>query len=52
MGILVSEELAGKAVKVINQGAKIGRFGDGKIIILSLKEAVRIRRDEVGTYAF
>ncbi len=49
--VVVPEELAGRAVEVISQSAKTGKFGDGKIFISSLEEVVRIRTGEVGTHA-
>ncbi|MBU5613272.1 P-II family nitrogen regulator [Geomonas azotofigens] len=49
--IVVADELAAKAVATIEDTAKTGRIGDGKIFILSLEEAVRIRTGEKGDEA-
>ncbi|WP_224981697.1 P-II family nitrogen regulator [Geomonas agri] len=49
--IVVADELATKAVTTIEDTAKTGRIGDGKIFILSLEEAVRIRTGEKGDEA-
>ena len=49
--IAVADELVAKAVAAIEDTAKTGRIGDGKIFILSLEEAVRIRTGEKGDEA-
>jgi nitrogen regulatory protein P-II 1 len=49
--IAVADELVAKAVAAIEETAKTGRIGDGKIFILSLEEAVRIRTGEKGDEA-
>ncbi len=46
--ITVSDELAEKVVEVIVAAANTGRIGDGKIFVLPLDEAVRIRTGERG----
>jgi len=49
--IAVSDDLVGKVVETIQNTAKTGRIGDGKIFIISLEEAVRIRTGETGSDA-
>ena len=49
--IAVADELVAKVVETIEATAKTGRIGDGKIFILSLDEAVRIRTGEKGAEA-
>lgn len=49
--IAVNDELVAKVVETIVNTAKTGRIGDGKIFILPLGEAVRIRTGEKGTEA-
>ncbi|BDV42030.1 nitrogen regulatory protein P-II 1 [Geotalea uraniireducens] len=49
--IAVADELVAKVVETIENTAKTGRIGDGKIFILSLDEAVRIRTGEKGDEA-
>lgn len=49
--IAVADELVAKVVETIQNTARTGRIGDGKIFILSLDEAVRIRTGEKGTDA-
>ncbi len=46
--IAVSDELVAKVVDTIQNTAKTGRIGDGKIFVISLDEAVRIRTGETG----
>ena len=46
--ITVSEEMVEKVVEVIVEAASTGRIGDGKIFVLPLDEAVRIRTGERG----
>ncbi len=48
MEIIVSDEIAGKVVETIEQAAKTGRIGDGKIFITPVEEVVRIRTGERG----
>lgn len=49
--IAVPDELVAKVVETIQNTAKTGRIGDGKIFILPLDEALRIRTGEKGTEA-
>ncbi len=49
--IAVADELVAKVVETIAAAAKTGRIGDGKIFILPLDEAVRIRTGETGSDA-
>ncbi len=49
--IAVADELVVKAVAAIEETAKTGRIGDGKIFILPLEDAVRIRTGEKGDEA-
>ena len=51
MEIAVSDDLVGKVVETIQNTAKTGRIGDGKIFIIPLEEAVRIRTGEQGADA-
>jgi nitrogen regulatory protein P-II 1 len=46
--ITVSDEMAEKVVEAIVAAARTGRIGDGKIFVLPLAEAVRIRTGERG----
>ena len=49
--IAVNDDLVAKVVETIENTAKTGRIGDGKIFILPLEEAVRIRTGERGNEA-
>lgn len=49
--VAVSDELAERVVETIKQSANTGRIGDGKIFVLELKQAVRIRTGETGSEA-
>jgi len=51
MEIVVADSLAEKASEVIIKAAKTGKIGDGKIFILPVTEAIRIRTDEKGEEA-
>jgi len=46
--IVVGDELVSKVMDTIQNAAKTGRIGDGKIFIIPLEEAVRIRTGEKG----
>lgn len=49
--IAVSDELARPAVEAIVKAGKTGKIGDGKVFVMELDEAVRIRTDERGDSA-
>ena len=51
LDILVRDDQAAECIKAIQEAAKTGKFGDGKIFILSVDEAVRIRTEETGEKA-
>ena len=48
MEIIVSDDIAAKVVEAIEQAAKTGRIGDGKIFVTTVEEVVRIRTGERG----
>lgn len=49
--VVVSDALAEKAVEAIQNAAKTGRIGDGKIFISNIEEVIRIRTGETGDEA-
>ena len=49
--IAVSDEMADKVVQAIVESANTGRIGDGKIFVLPMEDAVRIRTGEHGSDA-
>ncbi len=46
--LAVSEEIADKVVKVITEEANTSKVGDGKIFVMPIEQAVRIRTGETG----
>jgi nitrogen regulatory protein P-II 1 len=46
--IAVSDDMVAKVIETIENAAKTGRIGDGKIFVMPLEEAVRIRTGEKG----
>jgi nitrogen regulatory protein P-II 2 len=49
--VAVSKELVDKTVETITAAAKTGQIGDGKIFVIPLDQAVRIRTGETDTDA-
>ncbi|HID29368.1 MAG TPA: P-II family nitrogen regulator [Desulfobacterales bacterium] len=49
--VVVAAELAPQVVKLIEEKAKTGAIGDGKIFVSSLEEVIRIRTGERGKEA-
>jgi nitrogen regulatory protein P-II 1 len=49
--IILADELVDKAVEAIQNAARTGRIGDGKIFISTIDQAIRIRTGESGTDA-
>ena len=49
--LFVEESMLDRAVEAIQQAAHTGRIGDGKIFILPVENAVRVRTGETGSEA-
>ncbi len=49
--VVVTDDLAEKAVKALTDAASTGRIGDGKIFVTNVEESVRIRTGERGDAA-
>ncbi len=49
--IVVTDELLKKTVETIVKSAKTGKIGDGKVFVINIEDAVRIRTDERGDSA-
>jgi nitrogen regulatory protein PII len=49
--VVVAAELAPQVVKLIEEKAKTGAIGDGKIFVVALEEVIRIRTGERGKEA-
>jgi nitrogen regulatory protein P-II 1 len=50
--VALSSDKVEEAVKIIQEKAKTGEIGDGKIFISSLDDVIRIRTNERGEAAF
>ena len=48
---VIPDEMVEDAIKAIIKSAKTGKIGDGKIFVLPVEEAVRIRTEEKGDEA-
>lgn len=51
LSIVVSDELVDKVINAISTVNKTGEYGDGKIFVCPVEEAVRIRTGEIGELA-
>jgi nitrogen regulatory protein P-II 1 len=49
--IVLTDDIAEKAIATIVSAAKTGKIGDGKVFVLPIEQAVRIRTDETGDKA-
>jgi nitrogen regulatory protein PII len=49
--IAVPDDIATRAIDAIVRSAKTGKIGDGKVFVLPVEEAIRIRTDERGDAA-
>jgi nitrogen regulatory protein P-II 1 len=49
--IVLPDERVGKAVEAIVASARTGKIGDGKVFVLPIEEAIRIRTEERGESA-
>ena len=49
--IVLSDDRVPRAVEAIVQAAKTGKIGDGKVFILPIEDALRIRTEERGENA-
>tara|TARA_B100002052_G_scaffold146297_1_gene133559 strand:+ start:142 stop:480 length:339 start_codon:yes stop_codon:yes gene_type:complete len=49
--IVVDDDLLDQALECIEQAAKTGRIGDGKIFVYNIDQAIRIRTGEKGKNA-
>jgi len=44
--VVSTDEFADTAIKIINESAKTGKIGDGKIFVSTIDHVIRIRTDE------
>jgi nitrogen regulatory protein PII len=49
--VVMEDEMVPEAVKVIQEAARTGQIGDGKIFIYAVQDAIRIRTGETGKEA-
>ena len=49
--IVINEDRQDAAIEAIQKAARTGRIGDGKIFVLNVEEAIRIRTGETGAEA-
>lgn len=49
--VAISDEIVDQAIEAISKAANTGKIGDGKIFVMPLEQAVRIRTGEVGDEA-
>ena len=49
--IAISDELVTKTIEALVKSAKTGKIGDGKVFVLPMEEAIRIRTEEKGESA-
>ena len=49
--VVLADEMVDKAVEVVVNAAKTGKIGDGKVFVLPVEHAVRIRTEEIGEKA-
>lgn len=48
---VVDDEMVDKIIETISRAASTGKIGDGKIFVLNVEQAVRIRTGETGSDA-
>ena len=49
--VVVRDEILDQAIKAIVSAAKTGKIGDGKVFVLPVEQAIRIRTEETGDKA-
>lgn len=49
--VIIDDELAEQAIDAVCKAARTGKFGDGKIFVFNVEEAIRIRTGEHGEHA-
>jgi nitrogen regulatory protein P-II 1 len=49
--IVIADDQLAKSIEAIQKAARTGRIGDGKIFVLNVEEAIRIRTGETGADA-
>ncbi|HTJ79348.1 MAG TPA: P-II family nitrogen regulator [Rariglobus sp.] len=49
--LVVADEIVSKTVEAVVKAAKTGKIGDGKVFVIGIEDAIRIRTDERGDAA-
>ena len=49
--VVVDDDAVKRVIEAINNAARTGKIGDGKIFVSTVKQAVRIRTGETGSEA-
>ncbi|MBV9462860.1 MAG: P-II family nitrogen regulator [Verrucomicrobiae bacterium] len=49
--VVLTDDIVEKAIDVIVKAAKTGKIGDGKVFVLPVEQAIRIRTEETGEKA-
>ena len=49
--VVVDDDAVERVIEAINNAARTGKIGDGKIFVSTVKQAVRIRTGETGSEA-
>ena len=49
--VVVDDEITDQAIEAVCKAARTGKFGDGKIFVFNVEEAIRIRTGESGENA-
>ena len=49
--VVMADDMVEQAVNVVVAAAKTGKIGDGKVFVLPVEHAVRIRTEEIGEKA-
>src|SRR5881398_2740149 len=49
--VVMADDMVDRAVNVVVAAAKTGKIGDGKVFVLPVEHAVRIRTEEIGEKA-
>ena len=49
--VIIGDELLNQAIEAVSRTAKTGKFGDGKIFVSPVEQAIRIRTEEKGDSA-
>ena len=49
--VVMADDMVDKAVTAVVNAAKTGKIGDGKVFVLPVEHAIRIRTEEIGEKA-